>query len=121
MTKFKEGDKVSWENPEPIFCKGDEVHHWREGKGTVGDPINHKIYMVQFCHRNKPVHESELSFTPYNLKDGGFSQVRGIDFTEPIPMKAGDARVLLNGYPVKVDFRIISEENYQILLNKYLK
>ena len=76
MTKFKEGDKVSWENPEPIFCKGDEVHHWREGKGTVGDPINHKIYMVQFCHRNKPVHESELSFTPYNLKDGGFSQER---------------------------------------------
>lgn len=35
--------------------------------------------------------------------------------TEPIPMKAGDKRVMVNGEPVQVDFRIISEELYQEL------
>ena len=35
-----------------------------------------------------------------------------------IPMKAGDPRVLINGEPVKVDFRIISESNYQYFQNE---
>lgn len=33
----------------------------------------------------------------------------------PIALFAGDERVLVNGKPLRVDFRIISEENYQIL------
>ena len=38
---------------------------------------------------------------------------------EPILIKAGDTRVLLNGHPPKVDCRVVSEENYkQLLLNK---
>jgi hypothetical protein len=37
-------------------------------------------------------------------------------FTQPIAMKAGDKSVLIHGEPVKVDFRIIAEENYQLLL-----
>jgi len=36
---------------------------------------------------------------------------------EPIKMKAGDMRVLVNGRPLRVDFRIIAEENYQELLD----
>jgi hypothetical protein len=36
---------------------------------------------------------------------------------EPIPLKAGDERVLVNGRPLTVDFRIISEERYQDLLS----
>jgi len=35
---------------------------------------------------------------------------------EPIAMKAGDERVLVNGKPLSVDFRIISEDNYQLLI-----
>lgn len=34
---------------------------------------------------------------------------------EPILMKAGDKRVLVNGFPLPVDYRIIWEENYQEL------
>jgi len=42
-------------------------------------------------------------------------------FTEPIPLKAGDTRVKINGTPVLEDFRIISEANYQIIKNIYNK
>lgn len=35
--------------------------------------------------------------------------------TEPIFIKKGDSRVLLNGEPPKADCRVISEENYQSL------
>ena len=31
----------------------------------------------------------------------------------PQPLKADDPRVLINGFPVKVDFRIVSEDYYQ--------
>lgn len=34
---------------------------------------------------------------------------------EPIEMKAGDERVLVNGLPIPVDYRIIWEENYKEL------
>jgi hypothetical protein len=37
------------------------------------------------------------------------------ELIEPIPMKAGDKRVLVNGKPLSVDFRIIAEETYQII------
>jgi hypothetical protein len=37
------------------------------------------------------------------------------DFIEPIAMKAGDKRVLVNGLVLPVDFRIISEDNYKLL------
>ncbi|MBX4188410.1 MAG: hypothetical protein KW793_04755 [Candidatus Doudnabacteria bacterium] len=37
------------------------------------------------------------------------------DFSEPIAMKAGDTRVLINGMPIPVDFRVIWEDNYQHL------
>lgn len=36
-------------------------------------------------------------------------------FTEPVPLKANDPRLRINGRPVEVACRIISEENYQIL------
>jgi hypothetical protein len=36
--------------------------------------------------------------------------------SEPLAQKAGDPRVLINGNPVKVDFRIVSEETYQQML-----
>jgi hypothetical protein len=39
---------------------------------------------------------------------------------EPIPMKAGDKRVLVNGRTLGADFRIISEENYLKLKEKSL-
>ena len=35
---------------------------------------------------------------------------------EPIPMKKGDPRVLINGTPCEEDFRIISENLYQALI-----
>jgi hypothetical protein len=38
--------------------------------------------------------------------------------TQPIPMKAGDPRVIVNGKPLSVDFRIISETLYQKLTRK---
>ena len=34
---------------------------------------------------------------------------------EPIEMKAGDERVLVNGLPLPVDYRIVWEENYKQL------
>jgi len=37
-------------------------------------------------------------------------------FTKPQPMKMLDKRVKLNGLPIKVDFRIISEDGYQDIL-----
>lgn len=43
------------------------------------------------------------------------------EFTEPIPMKGGNPRVKINGLPVRSDFRIISEDNYQILKIAYEK
>ena len=38
------------------------------------------------------------------------------NFIEPMAIKKGDKSVLLNGCPIKVNFRIISEDNYQLLL-----
>lgn len=32
---------------------------------------------------------------------------------EPIPIKAGDKRILINGCPPMVDCRIVAEERYQ--------
>lgn len=39
------------------------------------------------------------------------------DFLEPVPLKAGYPGVLIYGTPVKEDFRIISESNYQLLVS----
>jgi len=36
---------------------------------------------------------------------------------EPIAMKAGDNRVLLNGEPVSVDFRVVAETYYEELID----
>lgn len=36
--------------------------------------------------------------------------------TEPIFLKAGDKKVMINGAPVPVDCRVISEANYQLLM-----
>ena len=36
--------------------------------------------------------------------------------TKPILVKAGDTSVMVNGRPLTVDFRIVSEENYKELL-----
>ena len=38
---------------------------------------------------------------------------------EPILLKAGDTRLLINGYPPKVDCRVVAEEYYQSLLAGY--
>jgi hypothetical protein len=38
-------------------------------------------------------------------------------FIEPKAIKAGDLRVLANGHPIEVDYRIISEDNYQLLFH----
>jgi hypothetical protein len=35
---------------------------------------------------------------------------------EPIAMKAGDERVLVNGRPLRNDFRIVSEGNYRRIM-----
>ena len=40
------------------------------------------------------------------------------DFIEPILLKAGDNRVKINGQYPYVDCRIISEDNYQLLLRQ---
>jgi hypothetical protein len=39
-----------------------------------------------------------------------------VQHIEPIPLKAGDRRVIVNGTPLPVDFRIIHEDQYQILI-----
>jgi hypothetical protein len=35
---------------------------------------------------------------------------------EPIALKAGDKRALINGQPLRTDFRIVSEGNYQRIM-----
>lgn len=41
------------------------------------------------------------------------------EFIEPVPIKAGNTRLLLNGKPIKVDCRLIAEEGYQMLKEAY--
>jgi len=41
------------------------------------------------------------------------------EFKEPIAMKKGDPRVICNGLPIRADFRIISEANYQTLYTAF--
>ena len=43
------------------------------------------------------------------------------DYTDPIPVKRGDIRLLLNGRPPLVDCRVISEDNYQYLIDSHNK
>lgn len=38
---------------------------------------------------------------------------------EPVALKAYDPAVLLRGKPIRVDFRIIAEDEYQFLLQFY--
>lgn len=38
---------------------------------------------------------------------------------EPEAMKKGDPRVIANGFPVRADFRIVSESNYQKMMQAY--
>lgn len=75
------GDKIFMEKPEPIFRKGDTVWHWKHGKGEIKEIEHGKNIYVLFdkCEFGSAwiiVSDIELSFTPYNLKDGGFSQER---------------------------------------------
>ena len=61
------------------------------------------------------VEDREFHFVkPFYLmpKDAG-------EFLEPIPCKAGDERVIVNGSPLSEDFRIISKSNYLKLLAGY--
>lgn len=37
---------------------------------------------------------------------------------EPIALKAGDQRVLINGTTIDVDFRVIAEDRYQLMLER---
>lgn len=38
-------------------------------------------------------------------------------YVHPLPIKANDDRLMVRGQPIPVDCRIISEDNYQRLLN----
>jgi hypothetical protein len=49
-------------------------------------------------------------------ESGSYTFEKPVSTSEPIPLKAGDPRVLINGKPVKADFRIISENKYQSLI-----
>jgi hypothetical protein len=40
-----------------------------------------------------------------------------LNIIEPILIKAGDNKLKINGSPSKVDCRVISEWNYQLLLH----
>lgn len=68
------------EKPEPIFRKGDEVHHFRYGKGEIKDlSENYAHVLFDKCEYGNAwilCEIGELSFTPYNLVTGGFSQQR---------------------------------------------
>ncbi len=67
------------EKPEPIFKKDDIVNHWRWGEGIVMHDMDNteSSHRVNFkVGRVERVQESELSFTPYTLVAGGFSQER---------------------------------------------
>lgn len=64
------------EKPEPIFRKGDTVHHWSYGKGEVIKGYDHSANVKFEKYSAFEITNDELSFTPYNLVTGGFSQER---------------------------------------------
>lgn len=41
------------------------------------------------------------------------------NMTKPIPLKAGDKKVIVNGRPLSEDFRIIAEELYQAMIEQH--
>ena len=55
----------------------------------------------------------KIDFQQIDWEEGKEETVK--EFKEPILHEAGDYRVLVNGFPLKVPFRIIAEDNYQIL------
>ena len=61
---------------ETLFKVGDVVYHFRWGKGKFIELSGDKICIVEFENKKLYIFKDELSFTPYNLLDGGFSQVR---------------------------------------------
>ncbi len=61
-----------------LFKVGDTVYHWKYGKMTVlyiASQIKHIRCAVNSQQINFACYD-ELSFTPYDLVNGGFSQVR---------------------------------------------
>lgn len=68
---------------ENIYKPGDTVYHWKYGKGKIisltWSNVTLKKVMVDF-EKEKEItkfkHQNwdSLSFTPYNLVNGGFSQ-----------------------------------------------
>jgi hypothetical protein len=61
-----------------LFKVGDTLYHWKYGKMTVlyvASQIKHVRCGVNSQEINFPCYD-ELSFTPYDLVSGGFSQVR---------------------------------------------
>jgi hypothetical protein len=61
---------------ESIFKEGDTVYHCKYGKGIISRHTLHSYYEVIFEGTEYSINESFLSFTPYTLEKGGFSQVR---------------------------------------------
>ena len=60
-----------------IFKADDTIYHWKYGKGKVISVYDkHSRYDVVFNGSRYQIREDELSFTPYNLVDGGLSQER---------------------------------------------
>ena len=60
-----------------LFKKGDTVYHYRHGKAIITN-CYHTLATVQREADNKYIDlmHDELSFTSYDLVNGGFSQVR---------------------------------------------
>lgn len=67
-------------------------------------------------HSREPVIITRVKIYNARLLGDEKEDVKGeedIDPSTPRPLKADDPRVLINGLPVKVDFRIVAEDYYQ--------
>ena len=66
-----------------IFKKGDTVYHYRHGKAIITN-CYHTLATVQREADNKYIDlmHDELSFTSYDLVNGGFSHVRPTPYIE---------------------------------------
>jgi hypothetical protein len=84
-----------------------------------------KIYWVKdmpekpdYCRNFSDKYPCDANGCEQAIKDGYCLCYEKMEFYEAIPMKAGDTRVIVNGKPLSVDFRIISETLYQKLTRK---
>lgn len=83
----------SEQKPESIYQVGDTVYHWRFGEGyVIAESLRDVLVSfggIDSCFSRTGIYEKEskpsLSFTPYDLLNGGFSQER----PKPAP-KVGD-------------------------------